>query len=136
MFELVMIGNEKVNDLVECKSEAKTILEEYYSVQFFLSDTGPTYLFKLRNISSNGPCILVKQDSSVFKELKVGDILDMEYNPSESIGAGRLLKTQIASKNSHDRYTGHSIVELSIIDNLNEREIKQNWPCDSELTLR
>ena len=116
MFELVMIGNEKVNDLVECKSEAKTILEEYYSVQFFLSDTGPTYLFKLRNISSNGPCILVKQDSSVFKELNVGDILDMEYNPSESLGAGRLLKTQIASKNSHDRYTGHSIVELSIID--------------------
>jgi hypothetical protein len=86
-------------------------------VQFFLNDKGPTYLFKLRNISSNGPCILVKQESPVFKELKVGDILDMEYNQPESFGAGRLLKTQIASKNSHDRYTGHSIVELSVIDN-------------------
>jgi hypothetical protein len=118
MFELVMIGNEGVNDLVECKPEAKTISEEYYSVEFFLNDKGPTYLFKLRNISSNGPCILVKQDSSVFKELKVGDILDMEYNQPESLG-GKLFKTQIASKNSHDRYAGHSIVELSIIDNQN-----------------
>ena len=119
MFELVMIGDESVNDLVEHGSEAKTILEDYHSVEFFLNDKGPTYLFKLRNISSNGPCILVKQDSSVFKKLKVGDILDMEYNQPESLG-GKLFKTQIASKNSHDRYTGHSIVELSIIDNQNE----------------
>jgi len=119
MFELIKIGNESVNDVVECRSEARTILDEYYSVQFFLNEKGPGYLFKLRNISSNAPCILVKQDSSVFKELEVGDILDMEYNQPESLG-GKLFKTQIASKNSHDRYTGHSIVELSIIDNQNE----------------
>lgn len=119
MFELVMIGNESANDLADCRPEAKTVLDEYYSVQFFLDDKGPTYLFKLRNISSDRPCILVKQDSSVFKELKVGDILDMEYNQPESLGAGRLFKTQIASKRSHDRYSGHSIVELFIIDNQN-----------------
>ena len=116
-----MIGNQSVNDLAECRSDAKTILNEYYSVQFLLNDKGPTYLFKLRNISSNGPCILVKQDSSVFNELKVGDILDMEYNQPESL-SGQLFKTQITSKNSHDRYTGHSIVELSIIDNQNEQK--------------
>lgn len=120
MFELVMIGDEIVNDVVDCSPKAKTVLDEYYSVQFFLNDKGPTYLFKLRNISSNGPCILVKQDSSVFKELNVGDILDMEYNQPESLGSSKLLKTQIASKNSHDRYTGHSIIELSIIDHLND----------------
>ena len=116
-----MIGNQSVNDLAECRSDAKTILNEYYSVQFLLNDKGPTYLFKLRNISSNGPCILVKQDSSVFNELKVGDILDMEYNQPESL-SGKLFKTQITSKNSHDRYTGHSIVELSIVDNQNEQK--------------
>lgn len=119
MFELVMIENESANDLAECRPEAKTVLDEYYSVQFYLDNRGPTYLFKLRNISSDRPCILVKQDSSVFKELKVGDILDMEYNQPESLGAGRLFKTKIASKRSHDRYSGHSIVELFIIDNQN-----------------
>ena len=62
----------------------------------------------------------MKQDSPVFEELKVGDILDMEYNHSESLGTSKLLKTKIASKNSHDRYTGHSVVELSIIGNQND----------------
>lgn len=117
MFELVMIGNKSVDDLAECRNEAKTILDEFYSVQFFLSDKEILYQFKLRNISSNGPCILVKKDSPVFTELQVGDILDMEYSKPESLGASELFKTQITSKKSHNRYTGHSIVELTIIDN-------------------
>ena len=117
MFKLVMIGNQSANNLAECRFEAKTILDAYYSVQFFLNGKKPSYLFRLRNKTSNKPYILVKQDSSVFSELKVGDILDMEYHQSESFGAGKLLKTLITSKIPHDRYTGHSIVELSIIDN-------------------
>jgi hypothetical protein len=128
MFELIKIENQSVNVLAEYRSEAKTILDEFYSVQFFLNGKEILYQFKLRNISSNGPCILVKQDSSVFIELKVGDILDMEYNKPESLGAGKLLKTLIISKIPHNRYTGHSIVELSIIDNYDENTIKPNEP--------
>jgi len=77
----------------------------------------PAYLFKLRDISNNGLCILVKQDSTVFRQLKEGDILDMEYNPTEASCPAKLLKTQITSKNCCDRFKGHSLVELSIIDN-------------------
>ena len=117
MFKLVMIGNQSVNDLAECRSEAKTILDGYYSVQFFLNGKRPSYLFRLRNKTSNKPYILVKKDSSVFNELKVGNILDMEYNQPQSLSASKLFKTLITSKFPHDRYTGHSIVELSIIDN-------------------
>jgi len=117
MFELIKIGNQSINDLAECRLETKTILDEYYSVQFFLNAKGPSYQFRLRNNSSSRPYILVKQDSQVFTKLQVGDILDMEYSKPESLGANILFKTQITSKNSHDRYRGHSIVELSIIDN-------------------
>ena len=116
MFELVAIGNKSPYDLPECRAEAKTILNEFYSVQFFLNANEMFYKFKLRNTSSNGQCILVKQDSPVFTELHVGDILDMEYSKPESLSGSKLLKTQITSKNSHDRYKGHCIVELSIID--------------------
>ena len=119
MFKLVMIGNKSVNDLAECRTEAKTISNEFYSVQFFLNANEMFYKFKLRDISSNGQCILVKQDSPVFTELQVGDILDMEYSKPESLGASELFKTQITSKNSHDRFKGHSLVELTIIDNKN-----------------
>ena len=120
MFELSEAGNQSVIDLAEYRSKAITILDEFYSVQFFLNGKGIFYQFKLRNTSSNRPCILVKKDSPVFTELQVGDILDMKYNNPESLDASRLFKTQITSINSHDCYTGHSIVELSIIDNIGE----------------
>ena len=121
MFELSETGNQNVINLVEYRSEIKTLLDEFYSVQFFLKRKGIFYQFKLRNTSSNRPCILVKMDSPVFTELQVGDILDMKYNNPESLDASRLFKTQIISKNPHDCYTGHSIVELSIINNIEEK---------------
>jgi hypothetical protein len=105
------------NNFAEGKSELRTILDKYYSVQFSLSKMDPAYLFKLRDISGNGLCILVKQDSSAFKQLKVGDVVDMEYNSKEFSGPTKLLKTRITSKNCYDRFKGHSLVELSIIDN-------------------
>ena len=105
------------SNLAESKDESRSILDKYYSVQFTLSKMDPAYLFKLRDISGNGLCILVKQDSTVFRQLNEGDILDMEYNPTESLGPTKLLKTQITSKNCYDRFKGHSLVELSIIDN-------------------
>jgi hypothetical protein len=117
MFEFIGKGNQRVANIDDCRSEAKTILDKYYSVQFFLNGKVPSYLCKLRNNFSNKPYILVNQNSSVFKELKVGDILDMEYNQAESIGNGILFKTLITSKDPHDRYIGYFIVELSIIDN-------------------
>jgi hypothetical protein len=117
MRNLGTVGNHNVKDFDECELGAKIILNGYYSVEFNLNGKGPSYLFKLRNKTSNKPYILVKKDSSVFNGLKVGDILDMEYNQSESSVAGKLFKTLITSKIPHDRYTGYSIVELSIIDN-------------------
>ena len=109
MLELIKTGNQR--------SEAQSILNECHSVQFFLNGKLQSYLFKLRNKSSSKPYILVKQDSFVFKELKVGDVLDMRYNPSGSLGGGKTFKTIITSKIPHNRYNGHSIIELSIINN-------------------
>jgi hypothetical protein len=107
------------NNLAESKFVSRYILDNYHSVQFSLNDMGPVYLFKLRDISLNGPCILVKEDSSVFKQLEVGDILHMEFNPPGLTAPNKLLKTQIISKNSHDLFTGHSLVGLSIIEEPN-----------------
>ncbi|HSQ85323.1 MAG TPA: hypothetical protein VLM43_11430 [Desulfobacterales bacterium] len=107
------------NNMVESRAVSKYILDNYYSVQFSLNDMGPIYLFKLRNISLSEPCILVKEDSSVFEQLEVGDILDMKFNPMELSVPNKLLKTKIISKNSHDLFTGHSLVGLSIIEEAN-----------------
>jgi hypothetical protein len=109
MLELIKTGNQR--------SEAQSILNECHSVQFFLNGKLQSYLFKLRNKSSSKPYILVKQDSFVFKELKVGDVLDMEYHRPESLGGGKTFRTVISSKAPHNRYTGHFIIGLSIINN-------------------
>jgi len=117
MFELIKIGNHNVIDLSERRFKKNIVSGEYHSVQLFLNGNGLFHLFRLRYNTSNGPYVLVKQNSSVFKELKVGDLLDMEYNRSESLGGGKIFKTLITSKIPDDHYTGYSIVELSIIDN-------------------
>ena len=101
----------------ESKGESRAILDQYYSVRFSFSRMDPVYLFKLRNLSDNGLCILVKQDSAVFRQLKEGDVLDMEYNPIEPSAPIEIFKTQITSKNSYDRFKGHSLVELKIVEN-------------------
>ena len=107
------------NNLAESITLSRYILDNYYSVQFSFNDMGPIYQFKLRHISLNGPCILVKEDSNVFKQLEVGDILHMEFNPMKLSVPNKLLKTQIISKNSHDRFTGHTLIGLSIIEEPN-----------------
>jgi hypothetical protein len=117
MFELIKIGNHNIIDLAERRFKAKIVSGDYHSVQFFLNGNGLSHLFRLRYNTSNAPYILVKQESSVFKELKVGDLLDMEYNQADSFGNGKLFKTLITSKIPHDRYIGHYMVELSFIDN-------------------
>jgi hypothetical protein len=121
MFELIKIGNHNVIDLAERRFKAQIISGKYDSVQFFLNGSGLSHLYRLRYNTSNGPYVLVKQDSSVFKELKVGDLLDMEYNRSESLDGGKTFKTLIISKIPDDHYIGYSIVELSIINNQEEK---------------
>jgi hypothetical protein len=122
MFKFIETKNNNAADLVaKRRFKAKFILGEYHSVQFFLNGSGLSHLYRLRYNTSNGPYILVKQDSSVLKELKVGDLMDMEYNRSESLGGSKTFKTLITSKIPDDHYTGYSIVELSIVNNQEEK---------------
>ena len=117
MFELIKIGDNNVIDLEERRFKSKIVSGEYHCVQFFLNGSGLSHLFRLRYDTSNGPYFLVKQDSSTFRELKTGDLLDMKYNQADSLGEGKTFKTLITSKIPHDQYRGYSIVKLSIIDN-------------------
>ncbi len=113
-----MKENTFTNELALYRSEPINFMDKYFSVQFSLNDMGASYIFKLRNISLNGVCILVKEDSAVLKHLKIGDMLDMKYNLRRSQGSTKPLKTLIRgiSKNPKNLFMGHSLVELSIIE--------------------
>ncbi len=106
------------NNSAGSESIQRNILDKYYSVQFSPNGKGPVYLFKLRDISLKGLCILVKENSAILKGLKVGDILNMEYNSLESSGFTEIFKTKIRyiSKTYQGRFTEDYLVGLSIID--------------------
>ena len=106
------------NNFAKKNLEPRKILDKYYSVQFSINGYDPVYMFKLRDFSYNGLCILVKEDSNVLKGLKVDETIDMEYNPLSLQGTSKLFKTRISdiTRNNSGGFTGHYLVELSIIE--------------------
>ncbi|MGD8757468.1 MAG: hypothetical protein PVH78_01210 [Deltaproteobacteria bacterium] len=107
------------NESTEKRSESRTELEKYHSVEFSLADPGACYQFKIWNMSSRGMCLLVREDSDVVKCLQVGDTLDMKYYTSDASLPPENLKTQIkhVTKEDEGRFRGHYLVGLFILEN-------------------
>lgn len=105
------------NNNCEKRADDRKITEKYYSVQFSVKDLVSAYRFKLFDISANGLCILVREDSEVLKYLKTGDTLELEYYPHESPGASENLKTRIRhiTKNKSGGPKEHFFIGLEII---------------------
>lgn len=103
---------------IERRSEPRKMIDKYFRVEFSKSGLTYFYNFKLRDISSKGMCILVKEGSDVLKSLKVGDILDMKYYTDEHLSQPNQLKTKIKyiTKDDQGRFKGHRLVGLSIIE--------------------
>ncbi len=55
----------------ERRSENRKSIDRFYCVEIDLGRPLPIYQFKLRNISGHGACVLVKEDSSILKSLKI-----------------------------------------------------------------
>lgn len=112
-----MNDHTNTGNIEEKRSEPRVILDQYYSVEFALPETGNIYKFKLRDLSSNGLCVLVNETSVVLRHLKVGETLDMTYYPPEPSAPVESLKTKIRhiTKNEQAPFKGHYSVGLSII---------------------
>jgi hypothetical protein len=106
------------NGCIERRSEPRKMIDKYFRVEFSKSGLTHFYNFKLRDISSKGMCILVKEGSDVLKSLKAGDILDMKYYTEEQSSQPNQLKTKIKyiTKDHQERFKGHCLVGLSIIE--------------------
>jgi len=95
--------------------ESRTLPDQYHSVQFTKQGLDMTYQFKIRNISTSGMCILVRQNSHVMSHLKVGDVLDMKYYSEEGKGPIDQSETEIIhiTKGEPGWFEGHYLVGLS-----------------------
>ena len=104
--------------VMERRSESREPVEQYYSVQFSRPELEAVYQFKIRNISTKGMCILVREDSNVLKHLKVGDILNMQFCPSEKTASVQYSRTEIRhiTKDDQGRFKGHYLVGLNRLE--------------------
>ena len=101
----------------ERRSEPRSIADRYFSVEFSLRNLDHVYQFQIRETSSSGLCVLVKEGSAVLKHLQVGDVLDLKYNPSNLSDEPEHLKTEIKhiTRDDWGRFRGHYMVGLSLL---------------------
>ena len=104
------------NNFEEKRSEPRTVIDQYYSVDFSIGNESFLYQFKIWDLSSRGICLLIKEDSPVLDHLKVGDIVKMKYYEADSSTPGEYLNTEIKhiTKDEEGRFKGHYIVGISI----------------------
>jgi hypothetical protein len=107
------------DNLKERRSELRSIIDQYYSVEFALSGCSFVYQFRIWNISSKGICVLVKEDSDLLNHVKVGDILNLKYYTTDSSKPIEFLKTEIKhiTKDEQGRFKGVYLVGLAILGN-------------------
>jgi len=105
--------------LHEKRSEPRSIIDRYYSVEFLLIGCSFVYQFKIWNISTKGICVLVKEDSDLLHHVKVGDVLNLRYCPTDSSLPSELLETEIKhiTRDEQGRFKGVYLVGLSILEN-------------------
>ena len=103
---------------------------DYYSVEFEISECTFVYQFRVRNLSSKGICVLVKEGSDLLNYVKSGDILNLKYYTTDLTMPIEYLKTEITdiTKDAGGRFKGVYSVELSIMEN----EILKNRDFNSK----
>lgn len=103
----------------EKRSEPRTELEKYHSVEFKETESGHLYQFKIWNMSSKGMCLVVREDSAILNDLEVGKVLNMKYHTTDFSLPPEELKTEIKhiTKEDQGRYKGHHLVGLLILEN-------------------
>jgi hypothetical protein len=105
------------NPIKERRSEPRSIIDQYYSVEFSIRDCPFTYQYKIWDISPKGICVLVKDDSDLLNYLKVGDILNLKYYTTDTAKPIEFLKTEIRhiTKDEAGHFKGLFLVGLSIL---------------------
>jgi len=99
----------------DSRSEPRAVvLDQYSSVEFSISKHDPVFQFRVRDISPSGMGILIKSGSKVLEYLKVGQVLDMKYNPEDSNSSSDEMKTEIRHITylEDGRYRGQYLVGL------------------------
>ena len=114
------MSNQTKSSSDERRSEPRTDVMQFHSVEIKLDAPLPIYQFNLRDISENGVCILVKEDSPILEHLKVGQELDLKYYALDDSKSNvvKEVKTKIRhiTKGKPGNYKGHYMVGVMVVE--------------------
>lgn len=109
------------NNLVLIKSEPKKEVDRSYRAEFSVEGLHIAYQFRIWNKSSNYMCFLVKENSGLVPQLKVGDSLKLKCYYTDTCFPSEYLETAIQhiTKKDEGRFKGHYVVGLEILGSQN-----------------
>jgi hypothetical protein len=112
-----MAKKTSVNHSPDRRSEPRQPSKKFHSVEMKLASL-PIYLFKLKEISSNGACFMVKEGSVILKHLQVGQILNMRYHADDEVEPSEVFKSKIKhiTKALENPYKGHYAVGIMLLE--------------------
>jgi hypothetical protein len=90
--------------------------DDFYRAEIRLSKFDLVYLLKLRKLSGNEACFLIKQDSVIFNKLEVGKALEMKYWIAGKTKIVKFLKAKVKNntKQNQELLNNHYLVYLRI----------------------
>jgi hypothetical protein len=117
-FALVKKENVVMSKRGDKRSQIRTTVDEYHSVEFLLPDVEFIYQFRIWNMSPQGMCVVVRKDSNLLKHLNVGDMIDLRYHPNDLKDPIVSLRTEIRhiTKQEEGKFKQHSLVGLMILE--------------------
>ena len=106
------------NQVKEERSEKKKNKDRFYYVEIDLGPPLPIYLFKVRNISGDRACAMVKEDSSILKSLEIGQKLKINCWSEEKSSTIKTWHVQVKhiTKQIQESLKGHFLVGFSILN--------------------
>lgn len=113
-----MKNNPQPDGKTDLRGESRSESQSPGSVEFIPGNNEIVYHFKLKDFSSKGLGILVRKDSKVLKNIKIGDILSMRYHPDKATVNPVVHQTQIKhiSEPEPGKHQGHMLVGLLTLE--------------------
>ena len=109
------------NNLVLIKPEPRKGVDRSYRVEFSIDGLNIAYQLRIWNKSSNYMCFLVKENSGLLPQLKVGDTLNLRCYYTDSYYPSEYLETAVQhiTKKDEGRFKGHYVIGLAILRSQN-----------------
>ena len=107
----------------ERRSEPRRTKLRNYRVEIKLAGQ-PIYQFRVRDVSTKGAGILIKDDSEFISLIEVGQIVNVNFISPKGTAPSGMYKAQIKHLSKPDKaeVRGHTLVGVSVLEKMDQQD--------------